>query len=72
MKINEQAIKELESLGPSELMKIYEMIISLKSPQKKHKAQKKGAPVYIKVRNILKQCKGSLSEDILLLREDRI
>lgn len=70
MKIKKQAIKELESLGPSELLKVYEMIISLKPVYKKYKA-KKGAPV-IKVRNALKQCKGSLSEDILSLREDRI
>ncbi|MGQ3685892.1 MAG: hypothetical protein ACUBOA_12935 [Candidatus Loosdrechtia sp.] len=70
MKIKDQAIKELESLVPSELMKVYEIIISLKPVSRKHKV-KKGEPA-IKVRNALRQCKGSLSEDIWLLREDRI
>ncbi len=71
MKIKEQTIKELEDLGSSELMKVYEMIISLKTKQEKYKT-KKGQPAYLRVRNALKQFKGSLSEDILLLREDRI
>ncbi len=71
MKIKEQTIKELESLDPSELMKVYEIIISLKITRKEHK-DRKGKPAYLRVRNALKHCKGSLSEDILLLREDRI
>jgi hypothetical protein len=29
-------------------------------------------PAYLKVRGALKQCKGSLSEDVLAVREDRI
>jgi hypothetical protein len=34
--------------------------------------KEKIVPAYLKVRGALKQCKGSLSEDILLVREDRI
>jgi hypothetical protein len=29
-------------------------------------------PAYLKVRGALKQCRGSLSEDVLAVREDRI
>lgn len=71
MKIKEQTIKELESLGPSELITVYEMIISLKTKKKQYKLRK-GEPPYLKVRKALNQCKGSLGEDITLLREDRI
>ncbi len=71
IKIKEQTIKELETLGSSELIKVYEMIISLKTKQEKYKA-KKGKLAYLRVRNDLKQCRGSLSDDISLLREDRI
>ncbi len=31
MKIKEQTIKELETLSPSELITVYEMILSLKA-----------------------------------------
>ena len=71
MKIKEQTMKELESLGPSELMTVYEMIISLKARHRKREIRE-GEPDYLRVRKALKQCKGSLSEDIKLLREDRI
>ncbi|HLE87270.1 MAG TPA: hypothetical protein VI727_06370 [Candidatus Brocadiaceae bacterium] len=71
MKIKEQTIKELESLGPSELMTVYEMIISLKARHGKRESSA-GEPSYLRVRKALKQCKGSLSEDIKLVREDRI
>lgn len=71
MKIKEQTIKELESLGPSELMTVYEMIISLKARHRKRKS-KEGEPAYLRVGKALKQCKGSLSDDIKSLREDRI
>lgn len=72
MKIKEQAIKELESLSPSEVVTVYEMIISLKSKVKKQRKTREGEPAYLRVRKVLNQCKGSLGEDILLLREDRI
>lgn len=72
MKIKEQTIKELESLSPSELMTVYEVIISIKTETKKQHKVREGEPPYLKVRKALNQCKGSLGEDILLLREDRV
>ena len=71
MKIKEQTIKELESLGPSELVTVYEMIISLKARRGKRESRE-GEPAYLRVRKALKQCKGSLSDDIKSLREDRM
>lgn len=71
MKIKEQAIKELESLSPSELVTVYEMITSLKARLGEPRARI-GEPAYLKVRKALSRCKGSLSDDILLLRENRV
>lgn len=71
MKIKDQAIKELESLGPSELVTVYEMITFLKTRPGALRARI-GEPAYLKVRKALSGCKGSLSDDILLLREDRV
>jgi hypothetical protein len=71
MKIKDQAVKELEELRPTELIKVYDLILSLKKKTVNGRKEKI-VPAYLKVRGALKQCKGSLSEDILLVREDRI
>lgn len=70
MKIKEQAIKELEELRPAEMLRVYELILSLKKMNEKQ--PKEPTLAYIRVREALRQCKGSLSEDILAAREDRI
>lgn len=70
MKIKEQAIKDLDTLKPSELLIVYDLILSLKG--KRHERAFPVAPDYKKVREALKGCKGSLTEDILSAREDRI
>lgn len=71
MKIKEQAIKELETLKPVEVMRVYDWILSLKDKRPK-KIAKEALPGYMRVREALKQCKGSLSKDILSNRKDRV
>jgi len=71
MKIKDQTIKELEELKPGELIKVYDLILSFKRRPPEEK-RKRDFPAYLKVREALKQCKGSMSEDVLLGREDRI
>jgi hypothetical protein len=71
MKIKEQTIKELEELKPRELIRVYDLILSLKRKPEEER-RKGGSPAYLRVREALKQCKGSMSEDILLDRENRI
>jgi len=73
LNIKEQTIKELDELKPEALAKVYDLITELKriNQAKKNKPTAAAAD-YIKVREALKQCKGSLSEDIMLEREDRI
>lgn len=70
MKLKDQTIKELEYLEPSEIIKVYDMVIALKSVQ--IKSVKKNGLSYIKARKALENIKGSLGKDIVLLREERI
>ncbi|RZD14214.1 MAG: hypothetical protein EVJ47_05980 [Candidatus Acidulodesulfobacterium ferriphilum] len=70
MKLKDQTIKELEYLEPSEIIKVYDMVIALKSSQ--IKPVKKSGLSYMKTRKALENIKGSLGKDIVLLREERI
>ncbi len=75
MKIKEQAMKELENMNPSGLMIIYDLILTLKNQDTDRPVRTKNNKTtesYKKVRNALKQCRGSLGEDVLSAREDRI
>ncbi len=71
LNIKEQTIKELDELKPQALAKVYDLITELKRTSHAKKSKPTAAD-YIKVREALKQCKGSLSKDIILEREDRI
>lgn len=71
MKIKEQTVKELETLNPSEMHIVYELIRSLKTSISRKQVEKPHKS-YQKVRNILKACKGSLSNDVLDARADRV
>ncbi|MDI6795035.1 MAG: hypothetical protein QME81_19565 [bacterium] len=71
MKVKEQAIKELETLKPAEVMMVYDLILLFKGNMPEQRVKER-LPAYIRVRNALKQCKCSISEDILSAREDRI
>ena len=72
MKLKEQAIKRLDELKPEALARVYDLITELKRTDHQVKKSKKTNTDYLKVRKALKQCKGSLSEDIIKEREDRI
>lgn len=71
IKIKEQTIKELDTLAPDELLKTYDLIISLKNTPHIKKTRIP-ASEYLKVREALKGCKGALSEEIVSERRDRI
>jgi hypothetical protein len=70
MKLKEQAIKKLDELKPEALARVYDVIVELRRADRAKKNRTTTAD-YIKVRETLKQCKGSLSDDIIQEREDR-
>ena len=70
MQVKEKLIKEIQDLPPEDLMNVYEMVLDLKR-------QKTVPPigenrVYLEVQEVLKKCTGSLSQDISMIREDRL
>jgi len=71
MKLKEQAIKKLDELKPEALARVYDLIVELKRTEQTEKSNKTLAD-YINVRKALKQRRGSLSDDIIQEREDRI
>ena len=71
MKLKDRAIKKLDELKPEALARVYDLIIGLEQTKAAKKTKTTTAD-YIKVRKALKQCKGSLSDDIIQEREDRI
>ncbi len=71
LNLKEQTIKELNGLKPQALAKVYDFITELKRMNQAPK-RKPSTVDYLKVREALKQCKGSLSDDIMIERQDRI
>ncbi len=71
MKAKEQVIEALNELKPEETFMVYDLILSLKS-KVGVKNVDKSLSAYLKARKALRQCKGSLSKDILKGREDRM
>jgi hypothetical protein len=75
MKAKEQIIQELNHLNRLEILKVYNLISALKSnmPQgDKGKRSRRFSTAYLRAREALKNCKGSLADDIIAEREDRV
>jgi hypothetical protein len=71
MKMKEKAVKELDALQPSDLLVVYDLILSLKKNIPAPRVA--GAvPGHVRAREALRKCVGSFSEDLLRAREDRI
>ncbi len=71
MQAKERLIKEIESLGPHNILRVYDLVLTLKRQDKKIQFQKPNNG-YLRARLALKNCKGSLSDDIIKERNDRI
>ena len=71
MKLQDDTIKEIEQLPPSALFRVYDLILSLKKKDRPSQRASASAP-YLRARNILKKCKGSMADDIIDARKDRL
>ena len=75
MKAKEKIIQELNYLNRMEILKVYNLISALKSNMSqgdKAKRTRRFSTAYLKAREALKNCKGSLADDIIAGREDRV
>jgi hypothetical protein len=70
MQVKERLIKEIQDLPPEDVMNVYEMVLDLKRKKTVPPIGSKRA--YLEVQEILKNCTGSLSQDISMIREDRL
>jgi len=71
MTLKEQTIEEIKQLPPKDLTLAYNFILLLKEKKRPdHRKPKKAA--YLRAREVLSKCNGSLSEDIIKYREDRV
>ncbi len=75
MQLKESLINEINMLPPEAVIDVYEMVLDLKSfksSSNKAASGKGKIPAYLRAQEILKKCTGSLSDDIISAREDRI
>lgn len=71
MKLKEQAINELKILSPTALLQVYEFIHSIKGQEDKQK-NNGVSNGYLKVRKALSGCQGSMSDDVIQERKERV
>lgn len=69
MLAKERLIKEVESMNSHHILKLYELVLTLKQ-QDQPKAPRKSPTGYLITRATLRGCKGSLSEDIINERNE--
>jgi hypothetical protein len=71
MKLKEKTISEINRLPPDELARVYDFIQFIKKGKMKERVSKEQAP-YLRSRKILEKCKGSLADDVIGDREERL
>ena len=69
MKPKDRLLKELENLSNSNILKVYDLVLTLKEKEKTKVTSSKD---YLRAREALKNCKGSLSDDIKEERKERV
>jgi hypothetical protein len=72
MKVKTKILENIEALDTRDLLQVYNLILDLQERPPQIPQQKLGHSACLLVREALKGCKGSLSNDIRLLREERI
>ena len=72
MKAIDKTIEELKNLDPDEALNVFNFVLSLKDKSRKPIDQEPSPEGYLGVRDALKNCSGSLSEDIVEERSDRL
>lgn len=71
MQARDRLLKEIEKLGSYNIMKVYDLVLSLKKQDRRSAGRKKQGG-YLRARLALRNCKGSFSRDIIEERVDRV
>jgi hypothetical protein len=70
MRSKEHLLKEIETLSNSNILKVYDLVLTLKEQERVK--EKENTKNYLISRQALRKCSGSLSDDIKEERNDRI
>ena len=70
MNPKDRLLKELENLSNSSILKVYDLVLTLKEKEKTKRVT--SSKDYLRAREALKNCKGSLSDDIKEERKERV
>jgi hypothetical protein len=68
----QETVKDLRDLPPAHVRMVHNLILSLKRTVKGARSKKAPCYAYRKARRAFAAYKGSLSDDITALREDRL
>ena len=71
MHAKKRLIKEIESLGSHNILRVYDLVLTLKK-QEERAEPKKTSKGYLRTRYALRSCKGSLSDSIIEERNERL
>jgi hypothetical protein len=71
MKLREAILKDVEALDASDVLALHGVIVMLKAHHVPSPASSM-ATAYLKVRRALRSCAGSLGDDVIQMRDDRI
>jgi hypothetical protein len=72
MKVINKTIEELKTLEPDEALDVFNFVLSLKGKHRKMVQAEMPPEAYMAVRDALKNCSGSLGDEIINQRSDRI
>jgi len=70
VRAKEKLLRELDALSNRNILKVYDLVLSLKEQNKPKKV--KSTKYYLRVREALKNCSGSLADDIEEERNERV
>jgi hypothetical protein len=71
MKAKKQVIEALGALNTADLLKVYNLVLSIQNSTDRLQPKPRVSS-YLKVRESLRNCKGSLANDIINDREERL
>lgn len=72
MLLKQHIIEDIETLSPRDLLLVQSVINILKNTKQPAELPNDNDHAYLKIREILAHCEGSLTEDILCHREERV
>ncbi len=72
MKIKDSVLHELNAFEPRQFLSLYEYVVMIKRQEPQIRNPSTMPDSYLRVRKLLENCKGCLSDDIIDAKADRV